>query len=94
MCTISHGRNLNKMYGEGAKQKDQEKPLRLDGKLDNIYEIEGYRIRRYVDNEGQVAIILVKRIGTKRVYNPERKVTLDVKYLLCMSLSCDNSLQV
>lgn len=46
MCTISHGRNLNKMYGEGAKQKDQEKPLRLDGKLDNIYEIEGYRIRR------------------------------------------------
>ena len=68
MCTISHGRNLNKMYGEGAKQKDQEKPLRLDGKLDNIYEIEGYRIRRYVDNEGQVAIILVKRIGTKKCY--------------------------
>lgn len=80
MCTISHGRNLNKMYGEGAKQKDQEKPLRLDGKLDNIYEIEGYRICRYVDNEGQVAIILVKRIETKRVYNPERKVTLDVEY--------------
>ncbi len=80
MCTISHGRNLNKMYGEGAKQKDQEKPLRLDGKLDNIYEIEGYRIRRYVDNEGQVAIILVKRIGTKRVYNHERKVTLDVEF--------------
>ena len=78
MCTISHGRNLNKMYGEGAKQKDQEKHLRLDGKLDNIY--EGYRIRRYVDNEGQVAIILVKRIGTKRVYNQERKVTLDVEY--------------
>ena len=74
MCTISHGRNLNKMYGEGAKQ------IRLDGKLDNIYEIEGYRIRRYVDNEGQVAIILVKRIGTNRVYNPERKVTLDVEY--------------
>ncbi len=80
MCTISHGRNLNKMYGESAKQKDQEKPLRLDGKLDNIYEIEGYRIRRYVDNEGQGAIILVKRIGTKRVYNQERKVTLDVEY--------------
>ncbi len=79
MCTISHGRNLNKM---GAKQKDQEKPLRLDGKLDNIFEINGYRIRRYVDNEGQVAIILVKRIGTKRVYNPERKVTLDVEYPL------------
>ena len=77
MCTISHGRNLNKMV---AKQKDQEKPLRLDGKLDNIFEINGYRIRRYVDNEGQVAIILVKRIGTKRVYNPERKVTLDVEY--------------
>ena len=79
MCTISHGRNLNKMYGESAKQKDQEKPLRLDGKLDNIYEIEGYRIRRYVDNEGQVAIIIVKRIGTKRAYNPERKVTLDAE---------------
>lgn len=46
MCTISHGRNLNKMV---AKQKDQEKPLRLDGKLDNIFEINGYRIRRYVD---------------------------------------------
>ena len=80
MCTISHGRNLNKMYGEGAKQKDQENPLRLDGKLDNIFEIDGYRIRRYVDNEGQVAIIIVKRIGTKRVYNSERKVTLDVEY--------------
>ena len=80
MCAISHGRNLNKMYGEGVKQKDQENPLRLDGKLDNIFEIDGYRIRRYVDNEGQVAIIIVKRIGTKRVYNSERKVTLDVEY--------------
>lgn len=77
MCTISHGRNLNKMV---AKQKDQEKPLRLDGKLDNIYEIEGYRIRRYVNDKGQVAIIIVKRIGTKRAYNPKRKVTLDVEY--------------
>lgn len=74
MCTISHGRNLNKMYREGAKQKDQEKPLRLDGKLDNIFEIDGYRIRRYVDNEGKVAIIIIKRIGT------ERKLTLDVEY--------------
>lgn len=80
MCTISHGRNLNKMYREGAKQKDQEKPLRLDGKLDNIFEIDGYRIRRYVDNEGKVAIIIIKRIGTERVYDSERKLTLDVEY--------------
>lgn len=80
MCTISHGRNLNKMYGEGAKQKDQDKPLRLDGKLDNIFEIDGYRIRRYVDNEGKVAIIIIKRIGTERVYDSETKLTLDVEY--------------
>ena len=52
----------------------------LEAKLDNIFEIDGYRIRKYADNEGQVAIILVKRIGTKRVYNQERKVTLDVEY--------------
>ena len=62
MCTVSHGKNLNKKYGEAAKQKDQEKPLRLDGKLDNIFEIDGYRIRRYVDNEGKVAIIIIKKI--------------------------------
>lgn len=79
MCTISHGRNLNKMYGEGAKQKDQEKPLKLDGKLDNIFEIDGYRIRRYVNDKGQANIIIVKKIGTKRVYNSERKVTLDAE---------------
>lgn len=80
MCTLSHGRNLNKMYEDATKQKEKEKPLNLDGKLENIFEIDGYRIRKYVDNGGQVAIIIIKRIGTERVYNPERNVTLDVEY--------------
>ena len=77
MCTLSHGRNLNKMYEDAIKQKEKEKPLNLDGKLENIFEIDGYRIRRYVNNEGQVDIIIIKKLGSTRVYNPERKVTID-----------------
>ena len=61
MCTVSHGRNLNKMYGDDTKQKEQEEPLKLDGKLDNIFEIDGYRIRRYVNDKGQADIIIVKK---------------------------------
>ena len=80
MCTLSHGRNQNKMHGDGVKQKEQEQPLRLDGKLDNIFEIDGYRIRKYVNDEGEVVVIIVKKIGTERVYDSERKVTVDREF--------------
>lgn len=80
MCMIAHGRNLNKGKVDMVETFDQIFRSGLKAKLDNIFEIDRYRIRRYVNDKGQVAIILVKRIETKRIYNPERKVTLDVKY--------------
>lgn len=80
MCMIAHGRNLNKGKVDMVETFDQIFRSGLKAKLDNIFEIDRYRIRRYVNDKGQVAIILVKRIETKRIYNPERKVTLDVEY--------------
>ena len=80
MCMITHGRNLNKGKVDMVETFDQIFRSGLKAKLDNIFEIDRYRIRRYVNDKGQVAIILVKRIETKRIYNPERKVTLDVEY--------------
>lgn len=79
MCMIAHGRNLNKGKVDMVETFDQIFRSGLEAKLDNIFEIDGYRIRRYVNDKGQANIIIVKKIGTKRVYNSERKVTLDAE---------------
>lgn len=74
MCSISHGKDLNKLVDENV---EEESPFKLDGKLDNIFEIDGYRIRRYVDENGEDVITIIKKIGTERKYNCKRGVTID-----------------
>lgn len=48
----------------------------LEAKLDNIFEINGYRIRRYVDYTGK-AIVIIKKIEPNI---PERKVQINTLY--------------
>ena len=76
MCMIAHGRNLNK--GKVDMVETFEKIFRsgLETKLENIFEIDGYRIRRYVDYNGK-AIVIIKKIEPNI---PERKVQINTLY--------------
>lgn len=77
MCMLAHGRNLNKNKTTKVVQTVREETSKLDGKLDNIFGIEGYRIRRYVDDEGKVVVIIVKKVKNEI---SERNVTTDALY--------------
>lgn len=76
MCMIAHGINLNK--GKVDMVETFEKIFRsgLEAKLENIFEIDGYRIRRYFDYNGK-AIVIIKKIEPNI---PERKVQINTLY--------------
>ena len=70
MCMLANGRNLNKSKANMVETFDQIFRSTLEAKLDNIFEIDGYRIRRYVDDNGK-AIVIIKKIEPNI---PERRV--------------------
>lgn len=76
MCMLAHGRNLNKGKVDMVETFDQIFRSGLEAKLDNIFEINGYRIRRYVDYTGK-AIVIIKKIEPNI---PERKVQINTLY--------------
>lgn len=69
-------RNLNKGKVDMVETFDQIFRSGLEAKLDNIFEINGYRIRRYVDDTGK-AIVIIKKIEPNI---PERKVQINTLY--------------
>lgn len=73
MCMIAHGRNLNKGKVDMVETFDQIFRSGLEAKLDNIFEIDGYRIRRYVNDKGQANIIIVKKSELKEYTIPKEK---------------------
>ena len=76
MCMLAHGRNLNKGKADMAETFEKIFRSGLEAKLDNIFEIDGYRIRRYVDDTGK-AIVIIKKIEPNI---PECKVRISTLY--------------
>lgn len=76
MCMIAHGRNLNRDKANMAEEFEKIFRSGLETKLENIFEINGYRIRRYMDGNGK-AIVIIKKIETNI---PERRVQINTLY--------------